>query len=76
METPLHDFHITGDPRPDLMGPADAQRLYEDDVGKDKGFLGVPTLINYPLPFQGQDGREAVPNCYCGYGVPASQLGS
>ena len=45
-----------------------------DSVGEDKGSLVVLTLLNYPLPFRGQDGREAAPHCSCGHGIPASRL--
>ena len=72
VDTLLPEVHPPGDPCLDLPGPADAQRLCEDDVGEDKGSLEVPTLFNYPLPFHGQDGREAVPHCSCGRGIPAS----
>ena len=39
---PLLEVHLPGDLCPDLLGPADAQRLSEDDVGEDKGSLRVP----------------------------------
>ena len=44
MKTPLPEVHPPGDPRPDFPGPTDAKRLREDEVGKDKGSLGVSTL--------------------------------
>ena len=71
MKTPLPEVHLPGDPRPDLTGPADAQRLRKDDMREDKGYLGAPTPVNYPLPFHSQDGREAAPHCSCGRGIPA-----
>ena len=46
VETPLLEFHLPNYLRPDLLGPADAQRLFENDVGKDEGSLGVPTPTN------------------------------
>ena len=46
METPLPEVHPPGDLRPDLLVPTDAQRLREDDGGKDKGSLGVPTPVS------------------------------
>ena len=70
MDTPIPEVHPPGDPFPDLLGPADAQRLYEDNVGKDKGSLGVPTPVDYPLPFHNQDVREAAPYCFCWRGKP------
>ena len=76
METPLPEVHLPGDPRPDFLGPPDAQRLSDDEMGKDKGSLGVPIPVNYPLPFHGQYGREAAPHCFCGCRIPASQLRS
>ena len=63
MDNPLPEFHLPSDPRPDLLGPADAQHLCEDDIGKDKGYLGVPTTAKNPLPFHRQYGREAAPYC-------------
>ena len=74
METPLPEFYPPDDPRPDLPGPADAQRLREDNVGNDKGYLGVPTPVDKPLPFHGQDGCESAPHCSCGRGIPSTQL--
>ena len=74
METPLPEFHPPGDLCPDLLGPADAQHLREDDAGKDKGSLGVPTPVNYPLPLHGQYGHEAEPHFSYGRGIPASRL--
>ena len=76
METPLPEVHLPGDPRLDIPGPADAQHLCGDNVGKEKGSLGVPTPVNYPLPFHGQYGPEAAPHCSFGRGIPATQLGS
>ena len=35
VETPLPEVHVPGDSGPDLSGPADAQRLRKNDVGKD-----------------------------------------
>ena len=35
MDTPLPEVHPPGYLRPDLPGPADTQRLREDDVVKD-----------------------------------------
>ena len=75
METPLPEVHLPDNLRSDLPGPANAQRLREDDLGKDKGYLGVQTPVNYPLPFHGHYGREAEPHCSCGRGIPASRLG-
>ena len=43
VETPLPEAHPPSDPYPDLLGPADAQRLCKNDVGKEKGHLGVRT---------------------------------
>ena len=40
--SPLPEFHGPGYPGPYLPGPADAQRLCKNDVGKDEGSLGVP----------------------------------
>ena len=59
IETPLPEVHLPGDSRPDLPGPAYARHLCEDGVGKDKGSLGVSTLVDHPLPFHSQDDREA-----------------
>ena len=63
METPLPDFHLPGYPRPDLFGPADAQRLCNNNVGEDKEYLGVPNPIENSPSFHCQDGRESVPHC-------------
>ena len=71
MKTPLPEVHPPDDLCPDFLGPADAQHLREDGVGEDKGSLRVPTLVDYPLPFQGQYGREAAPHSSCGRGIPA-----
>ena len=40
--TPLLEVHPPGDVRPELLVPADAQRLGQDNVGKDKGHIVVP----------------------------------
>ena len=61
METPLSEIHPPSYPCPDLSGPADAQRIGEDNVVKDKGPLGVPSTSEYPLPFCSQDGHEPAP---------------
>ena len=53
-ETPLPEVHPPGDPRPDLLGPADAQRLCNNDVVDYEGPLGVPTPVKNPLPFRCQ----------------------
>ena len=74
VETPLPEVHPPRDPFPDLPGPADAQRLWENDIGKEKESFGVPDPVKYPLIFHSQDGREAAPQCSCGRDVPASQL--
>ena len=52
METTLPEVHPSGYPHPDFPGPTDTKRFREDDMGKDKGSLGVPTPVNYPLPFR------------------------
>ena len=44
MLSPLPEVHAPGDTGPDITGPADAQHLRENDLGKDKGSLGVPVL--------------------------------
>ena len=41
MLAPLLEVHAPGDLCLDLLGPADAQRLSKNDVGKDEGSLGV-----------------------------------
>ena len=74
METSLPEVHPPGDLRPDFPGPTDSQRLCGDDVGKDKGSLGVPTLVNYHLPSHRQNGREVATHCSCGCGIPDSRL--
>ena len=48
VETPLLEFHPPGDPRQDLLFPADSQRLFKINVGKDEGPLGVHTLDENP----------------------------
>ena len=50
MDIPLPEVHLPGYPRPDLLGPADAQPLCEDNVGKYEGPLGVPGSTEYPPP--------------------------
>ena len=69
--SPLSEVHAPGDPCRDLLGPTDAQRLSQHDMGKDEGSLGVPTPLDYPLPFRRQDFREAAPHRSRGPGVPA-----
>ena len=56
METPLPEVYPSCDLPPDLPGPADDQRLCEDEVVKDKGSLEVSTPVDYTLPFLIQDG--------------------
>ena len=70
MDTPLPEVHPPGYLRPDLLSPADTQRLCEDDVGEDKGLLRFPTPAEYPPPFRSQYGREAAPYCARGRGIP------
>ena len=48
METPISEFHPSGDPCPDLLGPADAHRLCKNDVGEDEGSLGFATPTENP----------------------------
>ena len=69
--TYLTEVHAPRDPGPDLSGLADAQRLRENDVGKDKGSLGVPTPSDNPPIFCGEDSREAAPHRSRGRGIPA-----
>ena len=61
MYTLIPNVHPPGDPSLDLPGPADTQRLCEDDVGKDEGPIVVTGPPEYPLPFRSQYGREAAP---------------
>ena len=44
MLAPLPEVHPPGNPVPDISGPADAQSLRENNVGKDEGYLGVLAL--------------------------------
>ena len=74
METPLPEVHPPGYTHPDLPGPADTQRLREDEVGKDEGPLGFPGPPEYSPPFRSQYGREAAPYCAIGRGLLASRL--
>ena len=74
METPLPEFHPPGDPLPGLLGPTDSQRLGKNNVGKDKGSLGVPGPSGNPSPLLSQYFREAAPYCARGSGISASQL--
>ena len=69
--SPLLEDHVPHDLRPDLTGPADAQHLREDDVGKDEGSLRVPAPVENLLPFRFQDSREAAPHRSRGRGVLA-----
>ena len=62
METSLPEVHMPGDLRPDLPGPTDTQRLREEDVGENKGSLGVPAPGNPPLPFHIHNDRKAAPH--------------
>ena len=48
METPLPEAHLPGDPGQNILGPEDSQSLCKNDVGKEKGSLGVTTTNNYP----------------------------
>ena len=59
METHLPEVHMTGYPRPDLLGPADAQRLRKNNASKDKGSLGVPTPAENLALFCSQYGRKS-----------------
>ena len=68
---PFPEVHAPGDPRPDLLGLAVAQRLRKNDVGKDKGYFRVPTNFENPLPFRVKDYHEVAPNHSRGRGVPA-----
>ena len=52
VETSLPEVHPPGYPRPYLPGPADAQRLCKNDVGRDKGSLGVPIPSKHLLPLR------------------------
>ena len=63
VETPLPEVHPPGDPFLDILFPADTQYLRENDVGKDKGPLGVPTPTKSPPSFCCQYFREAAPHC-------------
>ena len=45
MEISLLEVHPPGDPCPDFLVPADAQRLCKNDVSKDKVSLRVATLV-------------------------------
>ena len=56
------------------LRPADTHRLCEDDLGKDKGPLGVPGPTKNPPPFCRQYCREAAPYCARGCGVPSGQM--
>ena len=61
VDTPIPDIHPPGYPRSDILGPTDTQRLSNNNVGEDKGYLGVPTSAEKPCPLRYQDGREAAP---------------
>ena len=76
VQNPLPEFHAPRYPCLDLLGPAYTQRLHEDDVGKDKGYIRVPTPTKNPPPFRGQDLREAAPQSYRGIVIPAFRLSS
>ena len=52
MDTPLLEVHPPGDPRPDLLGPADSQRFCKNNVGEDEGPLRVPTPAEDPPSFR------------------------
>ena len=39
MDTHFPEVHPPGDPRPDILGPANDQRLLKDNVDKDEGPL-------------------------------------
>ena len=41
MLSPILEVHAPVDPWPDLPGPADAQHLQKNDMGKDEGSLEV-----------------------------------
>ena len=74
MENTIPEVHPPGDPGSDISVPVDTQCLCEENMGKDEGPIGVQGLPEYPLPFLSQYGRELVPYCARGSGVPASQL--
>ena len=46
----------------DIFGPVNAQRLHNNDVGKDKGYLIVPTPIENPPILRIQYFREVAPH--------------
>ena len=63
MYNPLLEVHPPGDPLMDILFPAEAQRLFKNDVDGDKGPLRVPTPTENPLLFLCQYCSEAVPHC-------------
>ena len=58
------------------MDPADAQRLGEDDMGKDQVSIGVPTTAENTLLLHEQGFCEPAPYCSRGSGVPSGSLRS
>ena len=67
----LPEVHALRDPGPDISGLEDAQRIPDNNVGKDKGSLGVPTPAKNLPPLCGQDSRKLAPHSSGGRGVPA-----
>ena len=74
VETPLPEVQPPGDPFLDLPVPADAQHLFEEDVGKEEGPIGVPGPPEYLPPFHSQYGRKAAPYCTRVPSLPDSRL--
>ena len=63
MDTPLLEVHPPGDHQPDLLFPADTQRLCKNNMGEDEGPLRVPTPAENPPPFHCPYCREVAPLC-------------
>ena len=76
VQTPLPEVHAPRYLGSDLSIPADSQRPRKNNVGKEEGYLRVPTPIKNPPPFHCQDSHKLVPHCTGGRGVPAHLLSS
>ena len=63
VDTPIPEVHPHDDAGLDLIFPADAQCLSEDNVGKDERYLRVPTPVENPPPLHCQNCCEAATHC-------------
>ena len=76
MDTSIPEVHLPAYHYPNLPGPADYQCLFDNNVGKNKGYLIVPAHVLYNLRLSGQDCRKLAPYCYRAHVIPSGWLHS